>query len=108
MRRFWIGKALKFAVIGVVAIAGFGYVVMLLWNWLVPPITGWHAIEFTQALGLLVLCRILFGGFRGHGHGHWRMRMHERWEQMTPEERERIRTGLGRHCHLHSSDERAA
>ena len=74
-----------------------GEIVMRLWNWLLPPLFGWHQIAFWQALGLLVLCRILFGGFHGHGGGRigWRRRMRERmlerWERMTPEERERLR-----------------
>jgi hypothetical protein len=56
-------------------------------------------ITFWQALGLLVLSRLLFGGFRGGArHGHWRGRMAERWQQMTPEERDRFRTGLGGRC----------
>jgi hypothetical protein len=46
----------------------FGEVVMHLWNWLLPMLFGWRQISFWQALGLLILCRILFGGFGGHGH----------------------------------------
>ena len=69
-----------------------GVVVMLLWNWVMPPIfPGVAEIGFWRALGLLVLCRILFGGFRGR-HGGWRDKRHfmrARWEAMTPEERER-------------------
>ena len=79
----------------------FGYVVMRLWNWLMPGLFGWHMIGFWQALGLLILCKILFGGFRG-GPGrrmHWRGRMRERWERMTPEEREKFSESMrGRHC----------
>jgi hypothetical protein len=36
---------------------------MHLWNWLLPPLFGWRQITFWQALGILALCRILFGGF---------------------------------------------
>ncbi len=108
MRRFWILRVLKFAAFGVVAVGVVGFAFMSLWNWLVPSITGWHALGFGQALGLLVLCRMLFGGFRGRWHGHWRMRMRERWEQMTPEERERFRAGLSRHCHGRWSERNAA
>jgi len=46
-----------------------GLIVRLLWNSLLPPLFGWHAITFWQALGLLVLCRILFGGLGVHGSG---------------------------------------
>jgi hypothetical protein len=100
MKRFWVLKGLKFLAFGVLAVAGFGYVVMSLWNWLIPAVTGWHAVTFGQALGLLVLSRILFGGFRGHRGGwHWRHRMKDQWAQMSPEDRERMRETLGRHRH---------
>ena len=70
-----------------------GEVVRLLWNWLLPPLFGWREITFWQALGLLALCRILFGGFGFHGSGRssFRRRMEERCEHLTPEERERFR-----------------
>ncbi|MDR2868492.1 MAG: hypothetical protein LBV46_03010, partial [Bacteroidales bacterium] len=66
-----------------------------LWNALIPAIFGLVCINFWQALGLLVLGRMLFGGFRGkhcmrmgmkhHHHGHNSIR--EKWMNMTPEER---------------------
>jgi len=74
--------------IGIAAVAVFGFLggqaVRLLWNWLLPPLFGWPAITFWQALGLLALCRILFGGRGGHGWGR-------RTARMTPEERDRFR-----------------
>ena len=77
-----------------------GFVVMGLWNWLVPAVFGGHTITFWQALGLLVLSKILFGGFHGRPgrHMHWRRRMMERWEKMTPEEREKFGQGLREGC----------
>ena len=68
----------------------------LLWNWLLPPLFGWKSITFWQAFGLLALCRILFGGLtlRGGNRQGYRRRMAERWERMTPEERERFRKGV--------------
>ena len=73
-----------------------GEVVLQLWNWLLPPLFGWRLITFWQAVGILALCRILFGGFGRHGshHSNFRRRMKERCEHMTPEERERFRQGL--------------
>ena len=70
-----------------------GELVMQLWNWLLPPLFGWREITFWRALGLLALCRILFGGFGFHSSGRpgFRRRMEERCEHMTPEERERFR-----------------
>ncbi len=88
---------MRFIVFAVVAVAAFGLVVMSLWNWLAPAVFGGHAINYWQALGLLVLSRILFGGFRGRrGHG---MRSGYRFtSEMTPEEREKFRQGLRARC----------
>jgi hypothetical protein len=70
-------------------------VVQQLWNWLLPPLFEWPQITFWQALGLLALCRILFGGYGGyHPRTHIRRHMAARWEQMTPEERERFGQGM--------------
>jgi amino acid transporter len=99
MKRHW-RKALKFLVFAVVAAVVLSVAVMSLWNWLMPPIFGWRLITFWQALGLLVLSRVLFGRFSG-GPGrrmHWRHRMMERWNQMTPEEREKFAEGMRGHC----------
>ena len=83
MRRRWIALA-PLAIVGMLLfIAIGGEVVRRLWNWLLPPLFGWHQITFWQALGLLALCRILFGGLGLHGSGR------SRWR--TPEERERFR-----------------
>ena len=64
-----------------------GGLVMLLWNWLLPPLFGWPAITLLQGFGLLALCRILFGGFgKGGGGGG-----HQRYKCKTPEDAERFR-----------------
>lgn len=97
MKRYWIFRALKMITFVALAVSLLGYVVMSIWNAVLPAVTGLHSITFVQALGLLVLSRILFGGLRGWGRrgGHWRARMHARWQQMSPEERERFRDVLG-------------
>ncbi len=82
------------AILGMVAfIAIGGEIVLHLWNWLLPPLFGWRQITFWQALGILVLCRVLFGGLGRHGYrgSNFRRRMKGRCEHMTPEERERFR-----------------
>jgi hypothetical protein len=111
IRRYWpfivpaalVGMAL-FIFIG-------GEVVMLLWNWL-APVFGLPLMSFWQALALLALCRILFGGFGFHGrrqpHYGGRMaermadrmadRFAERWQHMTPEDRERFRQRVRERC----------
>ena len=68
-------KIVGFVILGVLAAAGFaflfGYFVMLLWNWLMPTIFGLTTITFWQAVGLTLLARLVFGGFK-HGHDHHR------------------------------------
>ena len=92
MRKKWIFMApLAILAMVVFTIIG-GELVLRLWNWLTPNLFGWRQITFWQALGLLALCRILFGGFGWHRRGHsgFRQRMKDRCN-MTPEERERFR-----------------
>lgn len=97
-RLIWIAPA---AILGMVIFSWIGgEIVMLLWNWLAPALFGLPQATFWQALGLLALCRILFGGFGlggGSSRSNIRRRLRERWEQMTPEERERFRRGLHDH-----------
>jgi hypothetical protein len=70
-----------------------GELVLHLWNWLLPPLFAWRQITFWQALGLLALCRILFGGFgsRGSAHSSFRRRIEDRCDSRTAEEREQFR-----------------
>ncbi len=109
-------KMMLFAPLGILGLMLFifvgGQVVRLLWNWLLPPLFGWHEITFWQGLGLLALTRILFGGHGWHSSGRSGMRerlrdraadrmadrVGERWEHMTPEERERFRQRLRERC----------
>lgn len=105
-----LSRLLLIAPLALLAMAIFitigGGVVMLLWNWLAPLLFGLRELTFWQALGLLALCRILFGGFGGGGKRHSRSRMDrkigermrekisDRWEHLTPEEQERFRRGF--------------
>lgn len=99
MRGNRVLRVLKFVVFAVLAATVLSFVTMRLWNWLTPALFGWHLISFWQALGILVLSKILFGGFRGRPGQHmWRRRMAERWEQMTPEEREKVRQCMRGRC----------
>jgi hypothetical protein len=109
MKRRFAVKGLKIALFGVVVAGVLGLVVMGLWNWLAPEIFGARTITFWQALGLLILSRILAGGFRGGpGRGmHWRARMINKWEQMSPEEREKFRHGMRGRCGFSRSEQPA-
>jgi len=85
-----------FAMVFLLVLALMSMVVMSLWNGLLPVLFGWKMIGYWQAVGLIVLSRLLFGGFggrRGLG-GPWRHRNWERGERMTPEEREKFRQGM--------------
>ena len=74
-----------------------GFVVKYLWNWLVPALfTSAHLITFWQAIGLLLLCRILFGSWGPGGARHRRRRA--QWEAMTPDEREQFRQNIRGRC----------
>jgi hypothetical protein len=101
MRGRWLVRGLQILILLLVVVAGFGQAVLQLWNWLMPSIFGLHAITFWQAVGLMALSWILFGGLRG-GRGMsrgWRHGWEGRWARMSPEERERFRKGLeGRSC----------
>jgi len=94
-RWYFIAPAAIFGIVLFVFIGG--QIVQSLWNWLLPPLFGWHLITFWQGLGILVLCRILFGshGWRHRpGGSNFRRRMRERCSHMTPEERERFRQAM--------------
>ena len=98
-RRFFF-----FSFIAVVALLLLGGVVMFLWNAILPEVTPVHALNYWQAVGLLVLTRILFGGFRG---GPWRggRQMHrggpefrEKWMNMSEEERVKFKAEWRERC----------
>ena len=57
--------------VGIAIFLGLGFLVKLLWNWLLPNISSLKRVTYLQALGILVLAKLLFGGFGpGHGWGH--------------------------------------
>jgi hypothetical protein len=95
-----------FPLFAIAAAAVLGLVVMLLWNAIIPGLTHWEPITYINAVGLLVLCRVLFGGF-GRRHGGWRhggppWRHHAEWRQkwmnMTEEERNAMRERWKQRC----------
>jgi Ca2+/H+ antiporter, TMEM165/GDT1 family len=119
MKKYKIRKVLMILVFACVASIVFGLIVMGLWNAILPAVLGVKTITFIQALGILVLSKILFGGGPRGGFGGrcgpggmWRMKMREKFQNMTPEEREKIRAawksrcGGGRGWHHMEDDEK--
>ena len=100
----WGAKGAAFLVLVLAVITALSFVVMSLWNALIPALFHGPIVTFWQAVGLLVLSKILFGGFRGRGghgwHGRrWRGEMwRQKWESMTPEERDRLRARFKHRC----------
>ncbi len=80
-----VHRMIRFAPVFLVGAAVFvtlgGVIVRALWNWLLPTLFGWPAITFWQALGLLLLCRILLGGFGIHGGRRWSREERDRFRQ---------------------------
>ena len=102
MKRFWFKKGLLFFTFFIAAAFLFTAVVMGLWNAILPSVLGVKTISFVQALGILILSKILFGGFRGGWHGRgryeWKRQLKDKWEQMTPEEREKFNAEWKNRC----------
>ena len=97
-------RGFRFILMVLSAVAGFSAITMLLWNALFPDIFGIASINFWQALGLLALSRILFGGIgsgiKGRFHRQHQNSIHDKWTKMTPEQRrnfidKRMRFGFG-------------
>lgn len=101
MKKFWIRKGLMFLFIFVGATVFFSGVVMLLWNQILPFVIGVKAISFMQAMGILILSKILFGGFGGRHHRggpNWREKMKNGWANMSPQEREKFKAEWKNRC----------
>ncbi len=105
MKLWWIGMAAKIAALVVLAAAVFGYVVMALWNALIPDLFHGPVITYWQAIGLIILSHILFRGGSHAGHSHrrwhanrWKSHFEKRYAAMTPEEKEKFRERWERRC----------
>lgn len=112
MKRWWILKGIKMFLLFLVFGAAMSYLVMTLWNWLMPVIFGLGMITFWQALGLLLLAKLIFGFGRGgwghkghyanhwkeHGASKWKEKMEEKLKTMTPEDRDKFREEWKKRC----------
>jgi hypothetical protein len=103
-RTFWLKKAVKFVFFAALFVAAAGFATQALWNWLVPSIFHGPRLDFWQTLGILVLSRILTGGFSRGGRGwaqkrrQWRQHLENKVAHLSPEEREKFRVQMQRRC----------
>ncbi|MBO9634425.1 MAG: hypothetical protein J7578_15025 [Chitinophagaceae bacterium] len=105
-RRINGGKIIKIVLCVVLFATLFTFIVMSLWNAILPAVLGVKAITFWQALGIIILSKILFGGFGGGGGGpwkgraraRWRENLAKKWDNMSPEEREKFKSSLQERC----------
>ena len=101
MKRSRVGRIILMVIlIAPVAIFIFGSVIMLLWNNVLTPVLHVSTITFWQALGILVLSKILFSSFNGRGHRprrfYWREKM--LWNSMSPEQKEKFKEEWKNRC----------
>jgi Ca2+/H+ antiporter, TMEM165/GDT1 family len=94
-KKFWLKRAIFIPVIFAAGLIILGSVVMYLWNAILTTVLGIHTITFWQAVGILVLSKILFGGFHNR-HGHQSFHDHgkdirNKWMNLSPEEKEKMR-----------------
>ncbi len=100
-RKFRPRKVLFFMTMAVLFCMAIGYVVMLLWNWLMPDLFNLKPINWWQAIGLFVLFRILFGGFKGGSRGKYsqkRKQWQNKWMQMDDTERAQMKEKWRDYC----------
>jgi hypothetical protein len=107
-KHFWIKRVIFIPIAIAAGVFVFGSLVMFLWNSILPAVLGISTITFWQALGILVLSKILFGGFRsGHGHFHDHAGHHfkGKWMNLSPEEREKMKQEWRSRCSIHPKEE---
>lgn len=102
-KKFWIKKIIGFTALAAAFGSLLSYVVMRLWNGILTEVVHVSPISFVQAIGILVLSKILFGGFHGRWGGgcpgnHFKNEMKEKWHSMSPEEREKMKEEWRNKC----------
>lgn len=100
-RKFRNGKKLFFLPAIILITLLLGAIVYWLWNAILPDLLGIKTIKYPQALGLLVLCRLLFGNFgwrRGGDSSRFKQHFKDRFRNMSEEERQRFRDEWKKRC----------
>jgi hypothetical protein len=102
-RKYRCGRRGPFIFLFILAgIFGLSAIVMFLWNEIMPSLVHASYISYWHAMGLLAMCRILFGGIKFGGRGYYRQRWNSKWQNMSPEEKaamkEKMRERFGNYC----------
>lgn len=115
MKGRFVKERIPLIILGVLAVITLvTFIVMGLWNSILVPVLSIHTINFWQALGILVLSKILFGGFHGRGKwgrhrddpNHlWKKEMMSKWKTMSPEERDKFKQEWKDRCRGWRSEE---
>lgn len=104
MRTRWVFRGMKMVVFFAIGTLLIGFIVLQLWNALIPELFNGPQLSFWQAVGLLVLSHILLRGWGRGGYGtswrrdRWRNRFEEKLAAMTPEEREKFKAEWRHQC----------
>jgi len=107
-RKFYFMRFCIMFPLVILGIFGVSAIVMLLWNWIMPAISPLSSITYWQAMGLLVLSRILFGGckFRQHhreAHRHFANHapFKAKFMEMNDDERQQFKNQWKQRCCKH-------
>lgn len=103
--KFWIKKIIGFVICFALIAALLSWIVMSLWNCVLVAVLGVSVISFWQAAGILLLSKILFGGFHKSGNWggrrrEWREKWAEKMKHMSPEEKEKIKQEWRNRCSM--------
>src|SRR5574342_1117939 len=110
MRPRWILRIAKGIAFFAVMTTALGFLVMALWNGIIPDLFKGPSLTFWQAVGLLLLSHILLRGWTPGRYGNgwrrerWRRRFEEKLAAMTPMEREKFKAEWQRRCGWHAEE----
>jgi hypothetical protein len=99
-------KILFFVMVFFAFVSAAIWLVMFLWNTILTEVTSVKPLNFWQAGGLLLLAKILFGGF-GRGKGKWKKRKEwkNKWMNMNDDERQEMKSRWKAHCEKKKSEQ---
>ena len=101
-KAFWLRRVVGFIILAIAGVLLISFIVMNLWNTVLVAAVNVRAINFGQALGIFLLAKILFGfrggGWRGRG-SYWNKQMREKWQTMSPEEKEKFKQEWRSRCY---------